>query len=139
MSLPLGEESTSTEPVDWGVSGAWVEAGESSDISGAEDVAEKDDPIGQMARRHGGVGEADKQQTNECQAEDGGKGRGLNEGIKDVPSGGHDQIGSQGNRLSKLLGNPKQNKRFDFTCWIAGMRQTTGARDEGECEGGCQL
>lgn len=50
MSFPLGEESTSTEPVDWGVSGAWVEAGESSDIGGAMDAADEDDPIGTLTR-----------------------------------------------------------------------------------------
>lgn len=52
MSFPLGEESTSTDPVDCGVSGAWVEAGESSDIGGGRGGAGGGDPIERECGRH---------------------------------------------------------------------------------------
>ena len=53
MSPPLGEESASTEPVDCGVNGAWVEAGESSDIGGGEGVGGDSDLIGGWSGNEG--------------------------------------------------------------------------------------
>ena len=66
MSFPLGEKSKSTDPVDCGVNGAWVEAGESSDIGGGRGGTDGGDLIGQQCVLDvGGCVKTDKRQAGE--------------------------------------------------------------------------
>ena len=55
----------STDPVDWGVNGAWVEAGESSDIGGGRGGAGGGNLIERECVDAGGHGEIDEEQTGE--------------------------------------------------------------------------
>ena len=145
MSFPLGEESISAEPVDWGVTGPWVEAGESSDIGDGgrcnSVIAEEDDPIG--ARQVDttvnvrGINKVENERIvgwmmgeNEEEAQDVARTRTLTDMTKSV---------HKDRRLSNFQKNVEQSKKFDFTRYIAGTRRIIGMRWKHTDESGRQL